>query len=122
MIDMVSLDVIQNGCWSKMIESKISLSGTSAFDRSLTQCDCFHAKAILNSPSTYEIINTADFGMTRYVHVASHLTSCNAMKSHAQQLNIEMTDTQYECTAKIKALTDIRLVAIDNANLKRRRS
>jgi homocitrate synthase len=24
-----------------------------------------HAKAILNNPSTYEIINPADFGMTR---------------------------------------------------------
>lgn len=25
-------------------------------------------------PSTYEIINPADFGMTRYVHFASRLT------------------------------------------------
>lgn len=33
-----------------------------------------HAKAILNNPSTYEIINPADFGMTRYVHFASRLT------------------------------------------------
>ncbi|EEY21292.1 homocitrate synthase [Verticillium alfalfae VaMs.102] len=33
-----------------------------------------HAKAILNNPSTYEIINPADFGMSRYVHFASRLT------------------------------------------------
>jgi len=76
-----------------------------------------HAKAILNNPSTYEIINPADFGMTRYVHFASRLTGWNAIKSRAQQLNIHMTDAQYkECTAKIKALADIRPIAVDDAD------
>ncbi|EEH36671.2 homocitrate synthase [Paracoccidioides lutzii Pb01] len=76
-----------------------------------------HAKAILNNPSTYEIINPADFGMTRYVHFASRLTGWNAIKSRAQQLNIEMTDAQYkDCTAKIKQLADIRPIAIDDAD------
>jgi homocitrate synthase len=27
-----------------------------------------HAKAILNNPSTYEIIDPKGFGMTRYIH------------------------------------------------------
>jgi homocitrate synthase len=76
-----------------------------------------HAKAILNNPSTYEIINPADFGMSRYVHFASRLTGWNAIKSRAQQLNIEMTDNQYkECTFKIKALADIRPIAVDDAD------
>ncbi|KAG9249051.1 mitochondrial putative homocitrate synthase [Calycina marina] len=76
-----------------------------------------HAKAILNNPSTYEIINPADFGMTRYVHFASRLTGWNAIKSRAAQLNIEMTDAQYKvCTAKIKALADIRPIAVDDAD------
>ncbi|KAL1995815.1 hypothetical protein VTN49DRAFT_681 [Thermomyces lanuginosus] len=76
-----------------------------------------HAKAILNNPSTYEIINPADFGMTRYVHFASRLTGWNAIKSRAQQLNLPMTDAQYkECTAKIKALADIRPIAVDDAD------
>ncbi|PYH96225.1 homocitrate synthase [Aspergillus ellipticus CBS 707.79] len=76
-----------------------------------------HAKAILNNPSTYEIINPADFGMSRYVHFASRLTGWNAIKSRAQQLNIQMTDDQYkECTAKIKALADIRPIAVDDAD------
>lgn len=36
----------------------------------------------------------------------------DAIKSRAAQLNIEMTDAQYkECTAKIKALADIRPVS-----------
>ncbi|EGE79468.1 Saccharopine dehydrogenase [Blastomyces dermatitidis] len=76
-----------------------------------------HAKAILNNPSTYEILNPADFGMTRYVHFASRLTGWNAIKSRAQQLKIEMTDAQYkECTAKIKQLADIRPIAVDDAD------
>lgn len=76
-----------------------------------------HAKAILNNPSTYEIINPADFGMTRYVHFASRLTGWNAIKSRCQQLKIDLTDAQCkECTAKIKALADIRPIAVDDAD------
>ncbi|KAI9805456.1 MAG: Saccharopine dehydrogenase [Sarcosagium campestre] len=76
-----------------------------------------HAKAILNNPSTYEIINPADFGMSRYVHFASRLTGWNAIKSRASQLNIEMTDNQYKsCTAKIKAMADVRPIAVDDAD------
>ena len=55
--------------------------------------------------------------MSRYVHFASRLTGWNAIKSRAAQLNIEMTDDQYkECTQKIKALADIRPIAIDDAD------
>jgi homocitrate synthase len=74
-----------------------------------------HAKAILNNPSTYEIINPADFGITRYVHFASRLTGWNAIKSRVEQLNLDMTDAQCkECTAKIKALADIRPLNVDD--------
>lgn len=76
-----------------------------------------HAKAILANPSTYEIIDPADFGINRYIHFASRLTGWNAIKSRAQQLNIEMSDAQYkECTAQIKRLADIRPIAIDDAD------
>ena len=45
------------------------------------------------------------------------MTGWNAIKSRAQQLKIDMTDAQYkECTAKIKALADIRPIAIDDAD------
>lgn len=76
-----------------------------------------HAKAILNNPSTYEIINPADFGLSRYVDFASRLTGWNAIKSRASQLNIDMTDDQYkECTAKLKAMADVRPLAVDDAD------
>lgn len=76
-----------------------------------------HAKAILNNPSTYEIINPADFGMSRYVHFASRLTGWNAIKSRAEQLGLGMTDAQIKAvTLKIKALADVRPLAIDDAD------
>jgi len=76
-----------------------------------------HAKAILSNPSTYEIINPADFGITRYVHFASRLTGWNAIKSRVEQLNLDMTDAQCkECTAKVKQLADIRPLNVDDVD------
>jgi len=76
-----------------------------------------HAKAILNNPSTYEVVDPADFGMSRYVHFASRLTGWNAIKSRAEQLNLKMTDAQIKAvTLKIKALADVRPLAIDDAD------
>jgi len=76
-----------------------------------------HAKAILNNPSTYEILNPADFGLTRYVHFASRLTGWNAVKTRVVQLGLAMTDDQVkEVTAKIKVMADVRPIAIDDAD------
>ena len=76
-----------------------------------------HAKAILNNPSTYEIITPSDFGMSRYVHFASRLTGWNAIKSRAEQLGFQMSEAQLKAvTLKIKALADVRPLAIDDAD------
>ncbi|PWW76918.1 homocitrate synthase [Tuber magnatum] len=76
-----------------------------------------HAKAILANPSTYEIINPADFGITRYVHFASRLTGWNAIKSRVEQLDLDMTDAQCkECTAKVKQLADVRPLNVDDVD------
>lgn len=53
-----------------------------------------HAKAILNNPSTYEIINPEDFGLSRYVNITSRITGWNAVKSRVDQLGLSMTDDQ----------------------------
>lgn len=80
------------------------------------------AKAILNNPSTYEILNPNDFGLSRYIHFASKLTGWNAIKSRAQQLNVEMTDQQYQaCTVEFKKIADVRPVAIDDVDIVIRR-
>jgi homocitrate synthase len=76
-----------------------------------------HAKAILNNPSTYEIINPADFGMSRYIDFASRVTGWNAVKNRCEQLGLTMTDAQIKLvTQKVKALADVRPIAIDDAD------
>lgn len=76
-----------------------------------------HAKAILNNPSTYEILSPSDFGLTRYVHFASRLTGWNAIKSRAEQLGYEMTDEEYkQCTVKVKALADVKKMSLDDTD------
>ncbi|KAJ1680012.1 homocitrate synthase lys21, partial [Spiromyces aspiralis] len=68
-----------------------------------------HAKAILNNPTTYEILKPEDFGMTRYVSIGHRLTGWNAVKNRVEQLDLKLSDDQIkEVTAKIKQLADIR--------------
>ncbi|KAG7147192.1 Homocitrate synthase like protein [Verticillium longisporum] len=71
----------------------------------------------LSLDSTYEVLNPSDFGLSRYVHFASRLTGWNAIKSRVEQLGLTMTDAQVkECTKKVKAMADVRPLAIDDAD------
>lgn len=77
-----------------------------------------HAKAILNNPSTYEILKPEDFGMTRYVSIGHRLTGWNAVKNRVQQLGLEMTDEQVKAvTGKIKELADIKPLGIEEVDV-----
>jgi homocitrate synthase len=77
-----------------------------------------HAKAILNNPSTYEILDPADFGLTRYVHVAHRLTGWNAIKQRAEQLQLNLSDDQIkQITAQIKALADQKNLSLDDVDV-----
>ncbi|OCF39933.1 homocitrate synthase, mitochondrial [Kwoniella heveanensis CBS 569] len=77
-----------------------------------------HAKAILANPSTYEILNPSDFGMTRYVSIGHRLTGWNAVKSRVEQLNLNMTDDQIkDATAKIKELADVRTQSMEDVDM-----
>ena len=95
------------------------------FDRRPSTCSGYcafthkagiHAKAILNNPSTYEILKPEDFGLTRYVSIGSvpgswwipryvvlltqcwctshRLTGWNAVKSRVEQLGLTLTDDE----------------------------
>ncbi|KAF4445944.1 homocitrate synthase [Fusarium austroafricanum] len=103
-------------------------------------CAGIHAKAILANPSTYEIIDPHDFGMTRYISINSRITGWNAVKGRIEQLGLgsELSDAQikevygsllfsamFHCTgdidtmrrtAKIKQMADIRPLAIDDTD------
>lgn len=79
------------------------ITGITAF----THKAGIHAKAVLNNPETYEILNPQDFGMTRYISIAHRLTGWNAIRSRAEQLGLSLSDVEIkEVTAHIKALAD----------------
>lgn len=81
------------------------ITGFSAF----THKAGIHAKAILNNPTTYEILKPEDFGMTRYVSIGHRLTGWNAVKSRVDQLNLPLSDDQVkDATQKIKSLADVK--------------
>ncbi|MFN8469275.1 MAG: homocitrate synthase [Caldilineaceae bacterium] len=76
-----------------------------------------HAKAILNNPSTYEILDPADFGLSRYIHVAHRLTGWNAIKERAEQLQLNLSDDEVKkVTADIKSLADQKRLTLDDVD------
>ncbi|KAM0420851.1 hypothetical protein ACHAPT_011381 [Fusarium lateritium] len=76
-----------------------------------------HAKAILANPTTYEILDPALFGLTRYISINSRITGWNAIRARCDQLELEMTDDEVkELTAKIKQIADVRPLAIDDTD------
>ena len=76
-----------------------------------------HAKAILNNPSTYEILKPEDFGLTRYVSIGHRLTGWNAVKSRVEQLGLQLNDDEIkDATAKIKELADVRTQSMDDVD------
>lgn len=89
------------------------ITGVTAF----THKAGIHAKAILNQPETYEILNPKDFGMTRYLSIAHKLTGWNAIKDRAEQLGLALTDDQIkEVTAHVKALADQKKIDLNDVD------
>lgn len=89
------------------------ITGVTAF----THKAGVHAKAILNQPETYEILNPKDFGMTRYISIAHRLTGWNAIKDRAEQLGLTLSDEQIKkVTAHIKALADQKRLDLNDVD------
>ncbi|KAI8642995.1 homocitrate synthase [Parasitella parasitica] len=78
-----------------------------------------HAKAILNNPSTYEILRPEDFGMSRYVSIGHRLTGWNAVKNRIEQLKLnDLTDDDAKkITNKIKQLADARVLNLEEVDI-----
>jgi homocitrate synthase len=88
-----------------------AITGFAAF----THKAGIHAKAILNDPSTYEILRPEDFGLERYLHVAHRLTGWNAIKARSEQLRLTLSDAQIkEITAHVKALADEKPLSLSD--------
>ncbi len=89
------------------------ITGFSAF----THKAGIHAKAVLNNPSTYEVLRPEDFGLTRYIHIAHRLTGWNAIRYRADQLNIPLTDDEIKSiTERIKQLSDQYNITLDEVD------
>jgi homocitrate synthase len=89
------------------------ITGFSAF----THKAGIHAKAILNNPSTYEVLCPEDFGLKRYINIAHRLTGWNAVRFRAEQLGLELSDDQIKhITAEIKMLSDEHPLTLDDVD------
>jgi homocitrate synthase len=114
--DLSMLREIENlvaNCVGIDIPFNTCITGYTAF----THKAGIHAKAILNDPPTYEILDPSYFGLERYVHVAHRLTGWNAIKSRAEQLRLELNDdTIKEITAHVKALSDEKTLSLSDVD------
>ena len=89
------------------------VTGFSAF----THKAGIHAKAVLNNPSTYEILRPEDFGLTRYIHIAHRLTGWNAIRHRVDQLGLDLSDDEIKrITEEIKNLSDQRALTLDEVD------
>jgi homocitrate synthase len=85
------------------------ITGITAF----THKAGIHAKAVLNNPETYEILAPQDFGMSRYISIAHRLTGWNAIRSRAEQLNLNLPDDEIKAaTRHIKNLADEKPIGL----------
>ncbi|MEJ5202339.1 MAG: homocitrate synthase [Anaerolineales bacterium] len=76
-----------------------------------------HAKAVLNNPSTYEILKPEDFGLHRYIHIASRLTGWNAIRYRADQLGLQLSDDAIRrITEQVKAMADTQQLTLDEVD------
>ena len=89
------------------------ITGMTAF----THKAGIHAKAILNNPETYEILDPHDFGLTRYISIGHKLTGWNAMQDRASQLGLVLDEAQLRAvTEHIKALADHKQLTLDDVD------
>src|SRR5258705_12527823 len=66
-----------------------------------------HTKAIYINPNSYEILDPADFGLTRTMNIAPPLPGHNAVGKRAEQLGLTFGKTELrEITQRIKAMAD----------------
>lgn len=89
------------------------ITGFSAF----THKAGIHAKAVLNDPSTYEVLRPEDFGLTRYIHIAHRLTGWNAVRNRAEQLGLTLNEADLrKITEHIKNLADEGGLTLDDVD------
>ena len=76
------------------------ITGSAAFSHRAG----IHVKALLENPRAYEILDPEDFGVSRRIQIAHHLTGWNALRHRAGELGLMIDDQRIkEVTRKVKA-------------------
>lgn len=76
-----------------------------------------HANAMINSPTTYEILDPTDFGLSRYILVEHRLVGWHAVKQRAEQLHMPLSDAECkQLTQRIKDLADQRKISLEDVD------
>lgn len=89
------------------------ITGSAAFNHRAG----VHIKALLENPSTYEALNPDDFGVSRRIEVAHHLTGWNAVRHRAEQLGLRLEDQRIkEVTRRVKARAAASPVTSDDVD------
>lgn len=84
------------------------ITGSSAFIHKAG----IHAKAVLADPSTYEIIQPQDFGLTRQVAIGHRLTGWNAVRERSLSLGLSLDEATLRAIARqIKHQADERVLS-----------
>jgi homocitrate synthase len=85
------------------------ITGSSAFIHKAG----IHAKAVLADPTTYEILQPDDFGLTREVAIGHRLTGWNAIRDRSRTLGLSLDDdTIKTITLDVKRRADARPLAL----------
>ncbi len=73
-----------------------------------------HAKAVLADPATYEILQPADFGLTREVAIGHRLTGWNAIRERSRALGLSLDDATLKAiTQDVKRRADVHPLNLD---------
>jgi len=85
------------------------ITGSSAFIHKAG----IHAKAVLADPKTYEIIDPADFGLSREIAIGHRLMGWNTTKDRAEKLGLNLPKAVLQSiTQEIKRRADTRQVTL----------
>lgn len=89
------------------------ITGSSAFSHKAG----IHTKAVINDPSTYEVLRPEVFGLSRQIHVAHRLTGWNAIRERARQLGFDLDEARLRAATRlIKDRADAGPVTMDDVD------
>jgi homocitrate synthase len=89
------------------------ITGSSAFIHKAG----IHAKAVLADPSTYEIIEPSDFGLSREIAIGHRLTGWNSIRARARFLGLDLDDnTVRAVTQVVKTRADVQALSLSEVD------